>query len=53
MGRSLSIASHYFAKFGDHRHCGSGDIMILGCHIIPQDYMTKGSCDFVGRIPPR
>ena len=23
------MVSHYFEKFGDHRHCGSGDIMFL------------------------
>ena len=23
------MVSHYPAKFGDRRHCGSGDIMIL------------------------
>ena len=23
------MVSHHPAKFGDHRHCGSGDIMFL------------------------
>ena len=23
------MVSHHSAKFGDHRHCGSGDIMFL------------------------
>ena len=23
------MASHHPAKFGDHRHCGNGDIMFL------------------------
>ena len=27
-------ASHQLAKFGGHSHCGSGDIMILGSHVI-------------------
>ena len=26
--------SYHPAKFGGHRHCGSGDIMILVCHVI-------------------
>ena len=28
------------AKFGDHRHYGSGDIMVLVCHVILQDHVT-------------
>ena len=23
------MVSHHLAKFGEHRHCGSGDIMLL------------------------
>ena len=29
----------------------SGDIMSLVCHVISEDYVIKGSCDFVGSIP--
>ena len=25
---------HHPAKFGDHRHCSSGYIMVLVCHLI-------------------
>ena len=35
-----------FAKFGGLRHCGSGDIMVLGCHVISQNHVTLGLCDF-------
>ena len=45
--------SHHPAKFGVHRHCGSGDITILVCHVILQDHMIKESCDFRGRSPSR
>ena len=27
-------------------HCSSGHTVILGCHMISQDDMSKGSCDF-------
>ena len=42
------MASHQFAKFGGHRHCDSENIMILGYHVISQDHIIKGSCDFIG-----
>ena len=29
----------------------SGDIMSLVCHVISEDFVIKGSCDFVGSIP--
>ena len=47
------MASHQLAKFGGHRHYVSGDIMILGSHVISQDHRIKGSCDFMGRGPSR
>ena len=36
--------------FGGPRHCGSGDIKILFCHMISQDDVINSSCDFMGRI---
>ena len=35
--------SHHLTKFGSHRYCGSGDLMILVCHVIFQDHVIKGS----------
>ena len=32
-------------------NCGSGDVVTLVCHLILQDHMIKGSCDFIGRSP--
>ena len=34
-----------------HRHCGSGDMMVLVCHVILQDHVVKGYCDFMARSP--
>ena len=39
------------SSVGDCRHCGSGDILVLVCHVISQDSRIKGLCDFVERIP--
>ena len=36
-------------QFGGHRHSGSRDIIILGCHVIAQDHEIEGSCYFLGR----
>ena len=33
--------SHQLAKFDGHKNCGSGDIMILICHMILPDHTTK------------
>ena len=47
------MINHQLVKFGDHRHCGSGDVMILGRQVILQDHVIKESCDFMGRISSR
>ena len=49
---SLKVSSHS-AKFGGHRHCGSGDIFILVCRIILQYHLIKGLCGFMVRVPLR
>ena len=36
------------ATFGDHRHCGSGDIRFLVRYTIQQDHVIEGSFDFNG-----
>ena len=28
-------------EFCGHRHCVSGDVMVLVCHVISQDHATK------------
>ena len=41
--------NHHPVKFGCHRHCSSGDMMVLVCRVIQQDQVTKGSSNFMGR----
>ena len=45
------MVSHHPTKFHGHRHCGSGDKMVLVCHVISQDHVIKGSFDFMGGRP--
>ena len=49
----VSKVSYHPAMFGGHRHCGSGNIMILVCQVISQYNVIKGSCDLIGRSPSR
>ena len=46
------MVSHTPAKFSSNRHHGTGDIMILICHI-SQDHVTKRSIKIMGRSPSR
>ena len=43
--------NHHSAKFGDHRHCGRGDIMVLVCYVILQNHMIRGSCKYKDETP--
>lgn len=45
--------SHHPAKSGDHKHGGDGDIIVLVCHVISQDYVFKVSSDIMGRSRSR
>ena len=38
---ALKVTHHPF-KFGGHRHCGIGDIIVLVCHVISQNTRLKG-----------
>ena len=46
------MVSYHPAKFGGHKHCGSGD-MFLNCHVILQECVTQEPCDFLDRSPLR
>ena len=35
------VNDHHSAMFGGHRHCGSGEIMVLVFHVILQEYVIK------------
>ena len=50
-GKEPLKVSHHPALFRGHRHCGSGDIMVLDCHVILQDHKNKGSSDFKDKSP--
>ena len=39
------------AKFGGYRPFDSGNIVVLVCLVISQDYLIKESSDFMGRSP--
>ena len=38
---------HHPDKSCDHKHCGSGDIMFLVCHVTSPGHMFKGLCEFM------
>ena len=38
----------YPTTFHGHRHCDSGNIMVLAYHVISQDHVIKKSRDFMG-----
>ena len=42
----------YNTKFGSHKHCFSGNIMVSICHVIFQDSVIHRSCDFIRMSPP-
>ena len=37
------MASYHPAMFGVQKHCGSGDRIILLCHVTSQNQVTKDS----------
>ena len=41
MDKSLPNVSHHPTKFCSCKYCGSGDIMILVCHVILEDHVIK------------
>ena len=42
--------SHHPATFGGHRHCGSGEMLLIW-DLISKDHMIEGFFDFMGRGP--
>ena len=41
--------SHHLHKFCGHRYCGSGEIMVLVCHVILEEHVIKGWSNIMGR----
>ena len=35
------MLSRYPAKFGSHRNCGSGDLILLNCPVTSYDHVFK------------
>ena len=52
-GWDILTVSHHHTTSGGHKHCGSGDTMVLIGHVILQDHMIKMSWDFMGETPSR
>ena len=48
-GKEPLTVKQHLAKFGGHRHYGSGDMTMSDCHVILQNHMIKGSCDFMSK----
>ena len=48
-GRKPIKLGYHLVKFGDHGQSDSDDIAVLLCHVISQDYVIKGSLDFISR----
>ena len=46
-GQELLKVSHHPTNYSGHKHCVSGDIIVLVCQVILQDYVIKGSRDFI------
>ena len=40
-GQEPMKISYQPARFGDHRHYGSEDIMVLVCHVILLDFLNQ------------
>ena len=38
-------------KSCDPKHCDSGDIMFLICHVTSCEHMFKRLCEFMGEVP--
>ena len=41
------------AKIGDHMYCGTRETMFLAWHVISQNHMIKGLCDYTDRNTSR
>ena len=47
------MLTHHPVKSGDNEYCGSGDIIVLVCHVILHNHMTTESGNFMGKGPSR
>ena len=49
-GLKLIKLSHHLATFCGHKHCSSGDTMLLVCHMISQNHIILWLFDFMGKM---
>ena len=42
--------SYHSAKFGGDSQSLGGVVLLLVYHVISQDHVTKGSCDFMTKV---
>ena len=52
-GKESLKVNHHTTKFRGDKHCGGWDKMFLLRHVIAQDDVMKGPCDFMSRSPLR
>ena len=45
------MTTYHPAKFREYRHCYSGDLIFLFCHVILDDHVMKVPCAFMGGSP--
>ena len=43
--------SYHPTKFRGHRHFDSVNVMVLAYHVMSQDHVMRGSCDFMRYHP--
>ena len=52
-GCLLLKVCHHLRKSCEHRNYGSGDIVLLICHVTSFEHIFEGLCELMGGIPSR
>ena len=50
-GSELLKICHHTGRSCEHKHCDSGEIAFLICHVISREHMSKRLCEFMGERP--
>ena len=51
-GESLKVR-HHPNRFGGHKHCGIGDIMVVVCYVTLQNHKIKALYEFMAKSPSK
>ena len=51
-GQKLLKVSYQAAEFGGRKYRDTRDIIVLVCHVILEEHVTKRSCDFMDKVTP-